>query len=59
MSGEGEIGEQGVGEQDKHLVDNILFNILFNFIIIIVIIKEWAGTYFTWSRLSSRLFITF
>ena len=45
MSGEGEIGEQGVGEQDKPLVDNILFN----FIIIIVIIKEWAGTYFTWS----------
>ena len=55
MSAEGEIGEQGVGEQDKHLVDNTLFNI----IIIIDIIKEWAGTYFTWSRLSSRLFITF
>ena len=28
MSAEGEIGEQGVGEQDKHLVDNILFNII-------------------------------
>ena len=48
MSAEGEIGEQGVGEQDKHLVDNILFNFI---IIIIVIIKEWSGTYLTWSRL--------
>ena len=59
MGAEGEIGEQGVGEQDKHLVDNILINIIINIIIIIFIIKEWEGTYFTWSRLSSRLFITF